>query len=334
MNKSMILLLSVSLIVGVMGCDDSGPADGGSSGNSECAELVEYPHVIKPGAQKDGPFSGPYKDIIIEGDPDFPTHTVIRPRNLDEVKHEKLPILSWGEGGCVKFGRGYAEMMGEVASYGIIVIADGGPNFNDIWGGESRTISPGGIAKPSGEALSMGITYAFEKNDDPCSPLYRKVDKENVAVSGQSCGGLQALSAAADDRVTVTFIMSSGIFNESEEYKREAILPHIHTPVIYLNGGPKDGAYSQATLDTAYLRKLAEKGEFDYPILWANRGIGHMADILTDNGGTFGTCLTDWLRYQFWGEQANMFEGDDCGYCQDNDPTSELWTLEKWNGEK
>lgn len=99
-----------------------------------------------------------------------------------------------------------------------------------------------------------------------------------------------------------------------------------------LNGGPTDVAYAQATKDIAYMKALAANGQFDYPILWANRGIGHMSDILTDNGGTFGTFLTDWLRYQFFGDQSRMFEGDDCGYCRDSDHTSELWTLDKFNG--
>lgn len=300
-------------------------ADGGN--DSECTELVEYTNILAP--DPDTEFTGPY-DVVIEGDPNFPTHTIIRPRNIDKP----MPILSWGEGGCVKFGRSYAEMMGEVASYGIIVIADGGPKLTDLWGGASCTVSPGNMIVPSGEALVMGIDYAFEKNDDPCSPLYQHVDKTRVAVSGQSCGGLLALSAAADARVTVTFIMSSGIFFAEGEYGRETILPQIHTPVMYLNGGPTDAAYSQATDDIAYLKELAANGQFDYPILWANRGIGHMADILTDNGGTFGAFLSDWLRYQFFGDRAEMFEGDDCGYCEDNDHSSELWTLDKCNGEK
>jgi hypothetical protein len=29
-----------------------------------------------------------------------------------------------------------------------------------------------------------------------------------------------------------------------------------------------------------------------------------------------------------------MFEGDDCGYCQDDDRASEPFTVEKYNGAK
>ncbi len=316
MKRLPILLLSVFIIVALAPYPSAG---------ADCTDLVEYPNILAP--KEDGPVTGPYKDIVIEGDPNFPTHTIIRPRNIDKP----MPLLSWGEGGCAKMGRSYAEMMGEVASYGIIVIADGGPKMMDMVTGCGASIAPqNDEQKPASDpALILGIDYAFEKNDDPCSPLYQKVDTTKVAVSGQSCGGLMALNAAGDPRVTVTFIMSSGLFTDRG---RKMTLPKVHTPIIYLNGGSTDVAYAQATKDIDFLKGLAEKGQFEYPFLWANRGIGHMADILQDNGGTFGTYLTDWMRYKFFGDQAEMFEGDDCGYCQDNDHESELWTLEKYNG--
>jgi len=319
MKKKLILFLSVIFIAAMFGCDQPAPSQGqggcNGGGNAQCTELKQFEDILIPNPNTQP--TGPYK-VVIEQDPDFANYTIFRP-----VGAENMPILAWGEGGCVKMGRSYGEMMSEVASYGIVVIADGPP---DKFGN-----TPGTMMNPVGTALKDGITYAIEKNSDPCSPLYKKVDTGKVAVSGQSCGGLLAIDAASDPRVTVTFIMSSGLFQDQGRAEK---LPKIHTPVIYLNGGPTDVAYAQATKDIDYLKGLAEQGQFDYPILWANRGIGHMADILTDNGGTFGAYLKDWLVYQFFGEGAEKFEGDDCGYCQDNDRTSEQWTLEKWNGAK
>lgn len=308
MKRTLILLLTVFCITAMLGCDPPAPNQGGCNG--ECTELTQYEEILMPDPNTHP--TGPY-EVVIEWDPDFPNHTIFRPVGADN-----MPILAWGEGGCVKMGRSYGEMMSEVASHGIVVIADGHP--------EGGGKAPGNMMNPVGDALTQGIDYAFEKNDDKCSPLYQKVDTGKVAVSGQSCGGLLAIAAAADPRVTVTFIMSSGLFTPAG---REEKLPKIHTPIIYLNGGPTDVAYAQAIEDIAYLKELG-----NVPIYWANRGIGHMADILEDNGGTFGAYLTDWLRYQFFGDQADQFEGDDCGYCQDNDHESELWTLEKWNGAK
>lgn len=318
MKKWTILLLSgvIFITAAILGCEDP------------CPKLDKYPVLVKP--NPDSPFTGPY-DVIIEGDPDFPSHTIIRPvfTNADEGK--TFPILSWGEGGCAKMGRSYAEMMGEIASYGIIVIADGGPKVADMW---SEDRSPGGMGVPSEEALMMGIDYAFDKNlNDPCSPLYGKVDESKVAVSGQSCGGLLTLSAAAKDpRVNVIFVMSSGIFTAQGAYGRNTILPEVAdrgVPVIYLNGGSTDVAYAQAIKDIEF---LADKT--DIPLYWVNSGIGHMADILTDNGGTFGKCLKDWLLYQFFDDATakNMFVGDNCGYCQDDDHDTAPFTVNKYNG--
>ncbi len=321
MKRLPFLLLAVLLTVAVAGCEPPGP--------SNCTDLVEYPkmsggNMLAP--EDDGPVTGPYKDIVIEGDPDVTTLTIIRPRNIDK----QMPVLAWGEGGCVKMGRSYAEMMGEVASYGIIVIADGGPKVADMTGG-----CGGGQGNNTSQGVDLalvdGIDYAFEKNKDKCSPLYQKVDTSKVAVAGQSCGGLMTLYAAGDPRVTVTFVMSSGLFADAG---REEFLPQVHTPIIYLNGGPTDVGYANAQKDIEFLKGLAAEGQFEYPILWGNRGIGHMADILTDNGGTFGAYMKDWLIYKFFDdpEAKAMFEGDNCGYCEDNDPSSEKWTLEKFNG--
>ena len=319
MKKSLVLLLSLLFIATAFGCENPGPANGGCDGDQQCTPLEQFDNLMAPKNGTATPPNGEY-EVVIEWDPNFPNYTIYRP-----VGAENMPILAWGEGGCVKMGESYAEMMMNVASYGIVVIADGPP---DKFGN-----TPGTMMNPVGTALTDGITYIIEKNSDPCSPLYGKVDTQKVAVSGQSCGGLLAIDAAADERVTVTFIMSSGLFQVPQ---REKKLPKIHTPVIYLNGGPTDVAYAQATKDIEYLVGLAEKDEFDYPIYWANRGIGHMADILQDDGGTFGQYLANWLRYQFFNdpECVAMFEGDDCAYCQDNDHKSKLWTLEKWNGAK
>ncbi len=309
MKRALFLLLTVFFITAMLGCEqpaDERPAK--DRGKDKCTELVEYPEILIPNPNTHP--TGPYQ-VVIEGDPDLPNHTIFRP-----VGAEDMPILAWGEGGCVKMGRSYGEMMTEVASYGILVIADGAP--------EGGGKAPGTMMNPVGDALVQGIDYAFEKNKDRCSPLYKKVDTSKVAVSGQSCGGLLAIDAAADPRVTVTFIMSSGLFTNKD---RKEKLSKIHTPVIYLNGGPTDVAYAQATKDIDYLNKMDK-----LPVYWANRGIGHMADILEDNGGTFGAYLTDWMRYQFFEERSQMFEGDNCGYCQDKDHTSERWTLDKFNG--
>jgi len=76
-----------------------------------------------------------------------------------------------------------------------------------------------------------------------------------IAVSGQSCGALEALEAAADPRVKTAIIFNSGIMRgmppefmmKGPDGKTvtvivpgtEETLKKLHTPVIYLIGGEK-----------------------------------------------------------------------------------------------
>src|ERR1700712_4752103 len=55
---------------------------------------------------------------------DLVNHTVYQPT----VKPPgQMPVLIWGEGGCVANGLLYNGFLSEIASYGITVIASGGP---------------------------------------------------------------------------------------------------------------------------------------------------------------------------------------------------------------
>lgn len=70
------------------------------------------------------------------------------------------------------------------------------------------------------------------------------------------------------------------------------------------------------------------------PLVWANKNVGHMGDIVADNGGDWARITIAWIKYQFFGdpESAALFEGEDCGLCIDDDPESKEWTVQKYNG--
>jgi len=77
-----------------------------------------------------------------------------------------------------------------------------------------------------------------------------------MAVMGQSCGGLQALEAAGDPRVKTAVILNSGIVRPGGGAAPRLSLPGtpetlktLHTPVIYLIGGPSDIAHKNAETD-------------------------------------------------------------------------------------
>ncbi len=74
------------------------------------------------GQEGNGPFPA-----VMEQDPSLPTHTIYRPKDLAALHGQKLPIIAWGEGGCSNNGAFYKNFLGEIASYGFLVIATGPP---------------------------------------------------------------------------------------------------------------------------------------------------------------------------------------------------------------
>ena len=64
-----------------------------------------------------------------------------------------------------------------------------------------RPTMAGTDAKP----LLYALEWARKENERPCSQYYHKLDVTKVAVSGQSCGGLMAIQAAMDPKITTAF---------------------------------------------------------------------------------------------------------------------------------
>jgi hypothetical protein len=60
-------------------------------------------------------------------DPTLPNHTIYRASNPSAV-NISAPILVWGNGGCSANGISQKNFLLEIASWGFLVIASGGPN--------------------------------------------------------------------------------------------------------------------------------------------------------------------------------------------------------------
>src|SRR5207244_170997 len=87
--------------------------------------------------------------------------------------------------------------------------------------------------------LLKAVDWAIAENVRPGSPYYHRLNPTQVAVMGQSCGGLQATVAAADPRVKTAIIWNSGVFPDGAPVGRsisgatKASLAKFHTPVAY-----------------------------------------------------------------------------------------------------
>jgi hypothetical protein len=234
----------------------------------------------------------------VEIDPGLPGFTIFRPEPLGMIKH---PVFTWGNGGCMKSNAGFSEFLLQIAAEGIVVIADGTPNAT-------------GSSNQDGSQLTKGIDWAEKENERPCSKYYHKLNMGAVGVSGQSCGGLMAINASSDKRVTTSMPMNSGLMS-----RNATLYAALHAPMAIINGGPNDIAYANGNDDFEAINNI--------PIMIANLPVGHGGTYREDNGGEMGKFARAWLRWQLLNDDGatgkGMFIGDSCGFC------GSMWEM-KW----
>ncbi len=299
--------------------------------------------VKEPVFQTDGPYK--VQEMM---EPSLARHTVYRPINLKAV-NGKLPIMAFGNGGCSMIGNAFETYLTEIASYGFLVIAsgpiqpafppEGRPGANGTTLGQPSDAVVGKLSSERSKTsyLFEAIDWAVAQNKDPKSPYYGRIAADMIAVSGQSCGGLEALEAAADPRVKTVIIFNSGIMRgmppvfsmKGPDGKSvsvmvpgtEETLKKLHTPVIYLIGGEKDIAYKNSEMDYQQIEGI--------PLFNANLGnVGHNGSLSKPFGGKMAQAARLWLQWQLKGDPVagKAFVGPGCALCKDPE-----WVVKKKN---
>ncbi len=262
--------------------------------------------------------TGPYK-ALMASDSKLPTHTIFRPNDLAAFgRKNKLPIIAWGNGACANSPWEHVNFLSEIASHGFLVVAIGPMPAVGQRGG------PGGTTKSA--MMTDAINWAVAQNEDKASQYYHKLDVNKIAVAGMSCGGLQTLETAPDTRISTAMICNSGIFITpgggmgGMPNLTKSQLEKLHTPVIYILGGPRDIAYTNGMDDFHRISNL--------PAFAANLNVGHGGTYSRPHGGEFARVATAWFQWQLKGDKqaAKMFEGEPCGVAQ-----MPGWTVEKKN---
>ena len=271
--------------------------------------------------------TGPFPSLKEEVS-SLPDHVIYRPAHLDKLGKTKLGIYIFGNGACSDDGAGSRLHLLEIASHGYLAIAPGhirnGPGTTKPldppkpmqMDAEGRPIFPPSPTKAAD--LIAGLDWALKQNSDPHSPFFKKIDDKAVAVSGYSCGGVQALRVAADPRIKTVIIMNSGLFiagtapKGSEMDVPKSLLESLHTPILYILGGPTDIAYNNGVDDFNHIDQV--------PVFLGNvLNVGHGGTYWEPNGGKAAQAVVAWLDWQLRSDKkaAAMFVGKDCGLCTD-----------------
>ena len=275
------------------GSGGTGGGSGGSAGAGTCT-------ASKP-AGSNATGSGPHKVTVeINSDPGIAEGTIFRPTDLGGA--EKYPIFVWGEGACSKNGLSNATAMAEIASYGYFVVADGTPN------GSGNRTQDRSMLRAMAAPLIAYIDWAIAENAKPCSAYYQSLETTKISANGFSCGGLMSQAMVLDPRVTTWGVNSSGMAGANQDYYNM-----VHTPVLFVEGGPDDIAYDGGGEGYAAIAKL------NVPVLWFSKDLGHGGDLFSSRGGDFTKINLAWLNWWLKNDQTatgkGLLVGASCPYC-------------------
>jgi len=253
--------------------------------------------------------SGPFP-ALFEERASLPDHVVYRPA---KPGRDPLPVYIFGNGGGSADGTSSRNHLLEIASHGYLVIASGTvPKAGPKPGATGGPLQ----AQTATHLMTDAIDWAVRENVRPGSPLRGRIATDRIAVSGWSCGGLQALTIGSDPRVRTVVAMNTGFFNDGKSpipgiVSDKALLGRLHTPVLYVLGGPDDIAHANGSDDFRRLQAL--------PAALVDIPVGHGGTYMQPHGGLAAQVVTQWLDWQLKGDgkARARFAGPDCGWCRD-----------------
>jgi hypothetical protein len=316
-QRLLALAVATAAIGAVVAAQQPAPAPDPAAARERQAEINKRPDA--PGT---GRFPAMKEEVA-----SLPRHVVYRPADLAGLGRTRLGVVAWGNGGCTDDGASSRFHLLEIASHGYLVIASGrilsGPGAPAPEPRPAATPGPPQPPRTQVSDLTDGVDWALAENQRTGSPYFGRIDPALIAYSGWSCGGVQALQVAKDPRAKTLVIHNSGVLNNGPTNMTgisvgKEVLQTLHTPVIYIEGGPTDIAYANGVDDFNRVTHV--------PIAMANLPVGHGGTFNEPNGGAAASVAVSWLDWQLRGDaqSARRFVGEDCGLCKDAQ-----WTLQR-----
>lgn len=275
--------------------------------------------------------NGPYPATYAMA-PNGMEDVVYQPADLSQVTG-KLGVYIWGNGGCGYDATTARFHLIEIASHGYVAIAPGeilsGPKAPKPPADAAQRPAPpqGNDKRATPEKMIAALDWILAENQRQGSPFFGKIDPALVTFSGHSCGGLIAMKAALDPRAKALVLENSGLFRQQvggppaddrlgavtrllSQMKKEDLVK-LHTPVLYILGGPQDMAEPNGLDDFQHIQHV--------PVFVADHpGAGHGGLFAEPNGE--GTKVElDWMAWQLHNDKiaARTFTGPDCTLCRD-----------------
>jgi pimeloyl-ACP methyl ester carboxylesterase len=184
----------------------------------------------------------------------------------------RQPVITWGNGTNATPAL-YEGVMRHLASWGFIVVASTS------------------TATASGVEMLAGVQYVRDRDTDPSSPLYGRVDAARIAAAGHS----QGAGGAARATLNTTGLISTVVpINAPDPFwipdAEEIDLSAVTVPVLLLSG-VKDYFISPPQTLTAYYNNIPGA------VARASLKAGDHNTIQRTGGGYLG-YLAAWMRWQ------------------------------------
>lgn len=256
--------------------------------------------------------SGPFPATRAE-DPSLPTHTLYFPSDI----RGPLPVVLWANGGCRNTSVEFTRILGEIASRGYFVIANGRNDVPFWLVGEPTEVGGKPLQVRGPEIVLAGLDWAARANAAQAGPYFGKLDLTRVAALGQSCGGGQVWQASKDPRIKTVVALNSSFPSRQggglgTAANNDWTVEQLAKPAAYFVGGPGDLAYAPSITSYAATPANATVVKANLPTAGHTGGFG-------GPDPDWARAIVGWLDWQLKGDARAraLFAGADCGLCRD-----------------